>query len=114
MKFTPVPAEKWPINQHDSTREAVYINHEFLVQVFAEANGIKRLTINLTALGAGMRWKDGISWDALQVIKDALGFSDQDAVELYPAQADIVNVANMRHLWVLPEKVNFGWRHKQQ
>lgn len=114
IKFKPVPSELWPASQHDPTREEVYINNEFLVQVFAEADGVKRLTVNLTAMGSGIRWKDGISWDALQAIKDSLGFADQDAVELYPAKNDIVNVANMRHLWVLPEKVSFGWRKEKQ
>lgn len=35
------------------------------------------------------------------------------AVEIYPAERDIVNVANMRHLWVLPERLPFGWRRDE-
>ncbi|MGL0761287.1 DUF4222 domain-containing protein [Citrobacter freundii] len=56
------------------------------------------------------RWKDGISWDALQEIKNAVGYADRDAVEIYPAQKDVVNVANMRHLWIVNEPLNFAWR----
>lgn len=37
-----------------------------------------------------------------QVYEEA-GYGDRDAFEAYPRQADVVNVANMRHLWVLPE-----------
>ena len=31
-------------------------------------------------------------------------------MEVYPRTADLVNVANMRHLWVLPELLPFAWR----
>lgn len=44
---------------------------------------------------------DGVSWDALQWVKGAVGYADCEAVELYPPDDRIVNVANMRHLWVL-------------
>jgi hypothetical protein len=32
------------------------------------------------------------------------------AVEIYPADGDVVAVANMRHLWLLPEAPAFAWR----
>ncbi|WP_441316779.1 DUF7694 domain-containing protein [Halomonas sp. hl-4] len=31
-------------------------------------------------------------------------------MEVYPDDANIVNVSNMRHLWVLPEQPAFMWR----
>ena len=31
------------------------------------------------------------------------------AVEVFPADDQVVNVANMRHLWVLPEPLPFAW-----
>ena len=61
-------------------------------------------------IGGSGRWKDGISWDALQEIKSAVGYGDRDAVEIFPAQKDLVNVANMRHLWIVPESIPFAWR----
>jgi hypothetical protein len=33
-----------------------------------------------------------------------------DAVEVYPPAGDVVNVANMRHLWVLRDRLPFAWR----
>ena len=48
--------------------------------------------------------RDGISWDALQAMKDEY-FPDARAVEVYPAQADVVNEANIRHLWIVPPDV---------
>jgi len=37
---------------------------------------------------------------------------DADAIEIFPADMDVVNVANMRHLWVMAEPVEFAWRKK--
>lgn len=31
------------------------------------------------------------------------------AVEIYPEQQNQINVANMRHLWVLPARLDFAW-----
>ena len=44
---------------------------------------------------------DGIGWDELQKIKSECGFGSFDAVELYPADKDVVNTGNWRHLYVL-------------
>lgn len=88
----------------------MWANSYFLVQEFQEDNGVIRLTVNTTSIGGSGRWKDGISWDALQEIKSAVGHVDRDAVEIYPAQKDLVNVANMRHLWIVPESIPFAWR----
>jgi hypothetical protein len=46
----------------------------------------------------------------LQTVKDELGYAERDAVEVFPAQGDLVNVANMRHIWVLPYRLPFIWR----
>lgn len=99
----------------DARRLAVYRNNRFLVQVFKE-RGIIRLTINRTMIGRDGQWLDGITWDELQEIKDALGFGGWDAVEVYPCRRDIVMDANMRHLWVLSTATSkdlpFVWRPK--
>lgn len=49
--------------------------------------------------------KDGITWDEMQAIKNACGFEDQDAIEFYPAQADVINTGNVRHLYIFFEKL---------
>jgi hypothetical protein len=46
----------------------------------------------------------------LQDIRNAVGFSERDAVEVFPAKNDTVNVANLRHLWIMPEPLAFAWR----
>lgn len=106
-----VPRDQWPERCADVRRVAVFQDARLLVQVFEEDAQVVRISVNATALGKGGRWKDGLSWDVLQAIKDAVGYADRDAVEVFPARGDVVNVANMRHLWVLPERLSFVWRN---
>ena len=43
------------------------------------------------------------SWALMQELKNELVGEDRVAVEVYPAAADVVDDANMYHLWVLPK-----------
>lgn len=74
-----------------------------------------RLSVLRTTLDpqAG-RWVDGITWDELQSIKAECGYGQHDALELYPPDSDVVNVANLRHLWVMRELQTFAWRGGRQ
>ena len=42
-----------------------------------------------------------ITWDQLQAVKNAVWGEGARAIEVYPAQADLVNGGNYRHLWRL-------------
>ena len=60
---------------------------------------------------------DGIPWDDLQHIKNDVLGADVAAVEIYPPQGDLINEANMRHLWTVPtgflggdDGIGFGWK----
>jgi hypothetical protein len=46
--------------------------------------------------------QDGIPWDDLQEIKNEVAGRDERAIEIYPAADELVNEANIRHLWVVP------------
>ena len=107
----PVPEEIWP-KDSESHRIAVWRSRAFLVQAFAEKDEVIRLSVNRTQLDDRGQWRADISWDELQSIKDECGFADSEAIEFFPRSADVVNVANLRHLWVLPEPLPFGWRKK--
>ena len=89
-------------------RMNLYRSNRFLIQEFKEENGI-RITVNRTMIDNKGRWLDNISWTALQNIKNELGYADKIAVEIFPKEKDIVNVANMRHLWILDDVQNIGW-----
>lgn len=106
----PVP-QPWPAIYQDGKAKAlsVWRSKEFFVVVFDE-NGRTRITVNRTMIDGSGEWMDGISWEELQRIKNEVGFADRDAVEVYPKDGDEVNVANMRHLWVLDEDCPFAWR----
>ncbi len=106
----PVPRSDWPESHQDISRLIVWRSREFLVQVFSVPGNIFRISVSRSDLDKSGRWKDGISWDDLQRIKSEIGFGNVDAVEVYPADRNVVNVANIRHLWVMPEPVPFAWR----
>jgi len=90
----------------------VWRSRDFLVQEYAEAEPVLvRLSVLRTTLDPKLgRWVDGITWDELQAIKSEIGYGSHDALELYPADQDVVNVANLRHLWVMRELATFAWR----
>lgn len=87
-------------------------SRDFLAQIFAEPNGNIRISVNRTDQNKDGTWKDGISWDELQEIKRQIGYGDRLAVEIYPPDRDVVNVANMRHLWVLQNHADLPWWKK--
>lgn len=109
-----VPLHEWPDGM--ATREGapkkVWRSRGFLVQMFeAPAPSLGRLSVLRTSL-TGDRWTDGIEWDTLQRLKAEAGFGDAWAVEIFPAANEVANVANIRHLWLLPEAPAFAWRRK--
>ena len=91
----------------------VWRSRDFLVQVFDE-NGQVRITVNRTHQPNGKDWAGGISWDELQQIKAEIGRADQWAVEIYPPDEEIVNLAVMRHLWLLPGEPDYGWTRDRE
>lgn len=107
--FEDVPKDQWPNQKYPPSK--VLRSREFLVQIFEET--VTRISINRTELDNDGNWKDGITWDEMQSVKDGCGYSDFDAVEAHPRKEDVVNVANMRHLWIVPpDYAKFFWRKK--
>jgi hypothetical protein len=89
----------------------VWQSKDFCVQQ-RESNGHTLLCVCRTAINSDGGWKDGITWDELQRLKCEAGYADRWAIECYPPNDLVVNVANFRHLWLLPQPPAFGW-HKQ-
>lgn len=110
--MTPIPQSQWPTGGKD-TLVGLWRSRRFLAQLFLQgpAPGALRLSVNRTSCDpAGERWLDGITWDELQQVKAECGFGDHWAVEIYPPDYDVVNVANVRHLFLLPEAPAFAWK----
>ena len=62
----------------------------------------------------GQGWGANLTWDEMQRLKSECGRSNRWAVEVFPPSDEVVNVANMRHLWLLPGIPPYGWsRHRE-
>lgn len=111
-RFIEIPRAQWPQDiptTQGSDRISVWQSRDFLVQLFSEADFVLRLTINRTKLLPNGSFADAITWDELMAIKRDCGFPDKWAVEVFPDDRQIVNVGNMRHLWLLPSRPSFAW-----
>ena len=110
-RLMPVPKEQWPeAGKLDSMIE-VWLSNRYLVQVFNEGGDILRVSVSRTFLDEFGQWEQNLSWDELMEVKRQICHSDSYAVEVLPPDADIVNVANMRHFWILPQAV-CGWKQR--
>lgn len=70
-----------------------------------EVSGENGVTFNVTLnaqLGLLSVEHDGtITWDDLQMIKGNVWGTGSRAIEVYPAVENVINAANIRHLWRL-------------
>lgn len=106
-RLTELSSDKWA-SIAVSGLARVWISRKYLVQLFNEPD-IVRLSICRTTRNTQQQWDDKLTWDELQAIKRDVGFGDWYAVEVYPRDCDMVNVANMRHLWVCEFPLRIGW-----
>lgn len=109
---TVIPRAQWPSTRRMTKPPVrVVMAGPYLVQEYDEGHGIMRLSVcGVDAHGAA--WIDRIPWEDLQEVKRVCGYGDRDAVEVYPPDDDVVNVASMRHLWVLALPLAFVWRSR--
>ncbi len=75
----------------------VWMNGLYFVQLADEGGGMERLLVKRND-GAPVR-----SWADMQRIKNELRGPERVAVEVYPPQSELVDEANIYHLWVFPE-----------
>jgi hypothetical protein len=112
--FQEVHSWAWPYPVPEKVFK-IFRSTQFLVQLYHEEQNTVRLSINrVTFNKKTRRWDADISWEELQAIKNACGYADFDAIEIFPKQSDVVNVANMPHLWVLPTPHPLAWRNKKE
>lgn len=113
VELVDVPRDQWPAD--GALRIAVMRSRQFLVQIFVEPNDIIRISVNRTEWDERAQcWREDITWDDLQRLKREAGYGDRWAVEVLPADTEVVNVANMRHMWLLPTAPAFAWRARRQ
>lgn len=85
--------------------ETCHKNQVFSVLSRDAGGGVRHLAI-ASLSGIRPTW-----WEA-QRIKDELAGPEATAVEVYPPQAEIVDQADMYHLWVLPSALPFSLHHR--
>lgn len=89
------------------------MSRKYLVQMFDEEpfQGVdtRRLSINRVTLKQDGHWEENLTWEELQDVKREVGFGDWYGVEIYPRDVDVVNVTNLRHLWILAKPLSLGW-----
>lgn len=92
--------------------DAWWLSNLIGVQVYKkdERKGVRRLTIHSIFPNEQGGWDELAGWDLLQHAKNSVGFGERHAVEIFPSTVDLVNVSNMRHLWVLDEPLPFAWQ----
>lgn len=106
-----IPRDDWPITLRGLrlSPDRVLRSRTFLCQEFiGKLPAVVRLSFCRAEM-TGDRWTEGITWDELQRLKGEAGYEDWCAVEIYPPALQVVNVANMRHLWVLMEPPPYMW-----
>lgn len=101
------------VSMPDSQKpDKVYLSRKYMVLLYeretSEYPNMKRMSVCRVQRNQH-GYVDGLTWDELQSIKRDIGFADAYAVEVYPRDCDIVNVANFRHLWILEKPLDIGW-----
>jgi hypothetical protein len=104
-----IPHSEWPPTRSEIIPSECWRSRDFLVQIFRKDDSPVRLSICRTAIESDGSWKAGITWDEIQEIKADVGFREEWAVEIFPPDQEVVNVANLRHIWIVPMP-SFAWR----
>lgn len=118
--LTRIPVTHWPPDRvalPGVQRLDAWQSRDYLVQLYQETcrspDGRRavlwRLTVNRVTVDKTGRFDDAIGWDELQRVKRECGFGDRYAVEVYPRDCDMVNVSNMRHIWLIEQPLPVGW-----
>jgi hypothetical protein len=96
-----------PEGEHAGLIE-LWRSSDYLVQVHEHNEAVLRVSI---ATADRQKHPDRLTWPTLQRLKREIGRGDWEAVEIYPADNDQVNVDDMRHLWVFKDgmKLPFGF-----
>jgi hypothetical protein len=106
-RLVDIPQAQWEWKSFKP--KEVWRSKDFLVQIFSMQDGAARMTVSRTMIGEDGQWLDGIKWEDLMRLKDECGYGRDWAVEIFPPTANVVDVANMRHLWLIPEAPAYAW-----
>lgn len=108
--LVPVPEEQWPVQDGAACRGA-WVSRRYCVVAWQEPEDRPlRISINRTKYNPSTgQWRDGITWDEIQAIKRDIGLGDRWAAEAYPPDDQMVDVACLRHIWILDDEPDWAW-----
>jgi len=115
-ELTEIPRDQFPPGKPGNMPIRAFLSQKFLVQLYDASHQFQsmiRMSVSRSGIDESGKWADKITWDELNSIKQEIGFGSWYGMELYPRDQDIVNVANIRHLWLLPVPLNIGWFSSQ-
>lgn len=105
LTIVPENDPNMPYTSHPQDLDSVWRNKKYTVMVWNVPAG-KKITISRNEWDSHTcRYKDGITWDEIMEIKRGVGFGNQNAVEFYPPDNEVINIANVRHIWILPDGI---------
>lgn len=120
--LTPIPAERFNVAFADLQAKGgpvpvqAWESQNYHAQLYpeqpVEGRECLRLSIGRSSVRVDGQFDDNLSWDELMQVKRQTGFADWYALEVYPPDEFIVNVANLRHLWLFGEPWPLGWLRK--
>jgi hypothetical protein len=89
-------------------------SRDFLAQLWEDeipgGEVVWRLAIHRCKIENNGDFSDKITWDELMEVKAGIGLDDFWAVEVFPPSEHVVNVANMRHLFICKGRPCFAWK----
>ena len=108
-----IPESEWPGNSDDKVLGA-YRSCNYLIIVSdagEQMDGLVQITVQRTSIDREGNFDDGIDYDTLQIIKNEVGYSNYDAIEVFPRHIDYYAQPNVRYLWVMTKNtLPFIWR----
>ena len=96
-----------PYSSHPEDILEIWRSKKYLVIVWKVPAG-KKLSISRQEWNpTERRYKDGITWDEIMEIKHDIGMGNKTGIEFFPADDEVMNLANVRHIWIVPDdKIN--------
>ncbi len=96
--FIAVARVAWP----EDGLVGAWLNNRYSVQ-HVQRGGLEVLMIRRHDGGASFPWPD------LQRIKNEIAGADREAVQVFPRSREVVDSANMAHLWLVPAGDRCRW-----
>lgn len=99
--------QSYGVIQATGQRVAFYSNRIYACAVYPpDSNGVGHVSVQRKDRAPARDWRE------LQQIKNDIFGAERVAVEIYPAESNLVDITNTTHLWVLPEGQDLGFGMK--